>query len=164
MSSRHNGFTLLEVCLALMIGLLLITLAVPSVVSVLGEQRLKRSFDEFDRFVQDAKLKSERERRDYVMAWDDKGIKLAPAGSVDDAPRKGAAKDSDTNRFAFEKGQTFSLNRTAALTNHPTSEWIFWKSGICEPAQIAFQGNVGKWTVRYDPLTVRGVFLDSQVK
>jgi prepilin-type N-terminal cleavage/methylation domain-containing protein len=116
MLPRHKGFTLLEVCLALMIGLLLITLAVPSIMGVLGEQRLKHSFEAFDRFVQDAKMKSVHERRDYVMAWDDKGITLVSAGATDDAEKKGSRNDAGSNRFVFDKGQSYSLQRTAALT------------------------------------------------
>jgi len=164
MYPRTNGFTLLEICLALMIGLFLITLAVPSILGVLGEQRLKRSYEAFDRFVQNAKMKSVRERRDYLMTWDKQGISLVSAESVADAARKSANDDAKSNRFVFGKEESYSLERTAALAGHPTAEWIFWKSGICEPVRIAFQGEVGKWTVRYDPLTVRGTFLDSQVK
>jgi len=164
MSPRKNGFTLLEICLALMIGLLLITLAVPSVMGVLAEQRLKRSFEVFDVFVQSAKLKSVHERRDYVMAWDEKGITLKPAGEAQGTAGRNIDEDVKAEQFTFEKGQIYALERPAALSAHPANEWIFWKSGICEPAQIVFQGNGGKWTVRYDPLTARGLFLDSETK
>ena len=147
-----------------MIGLFLITLAVPSILGVLGEQRLKRSYEAFDRFVQNAKMKSVRERRDYLMTWDKKGISLVSAESADDAAKKSADDDPKSNRFLFGKEESYSLERTAALTGHPAGEWVFWKTGICEPARIAFQGDAGKWTVRYDPLSVRGTFMDSQVK
>ena len=164
MHFRGNAFTLLEICLALMIGLLLITLAVPGIVSALAERRLKHSFEVFDGFVQNARLKSVREHQDLSMAWDEKGVTLASANLAHGTADRSGTEPSETERFVFEDGQKYVLERPAALVKYPPGEWIFWKNGICEPAQISFQGSAGKWTVRYDALTASGVFLDSEVK
>ena len=162
MLSRQNGFTLLEICLALMIGLLLITLAVPSVMHAMAEQRLRRSFETFDTFVQDIRMRSIREQHDLVMRWDEKSITVA-AASADQYP---ADKDDAAapETFVFDRSDHYTLARPAALKNDPMSEWTFWKSGVCEPAEISFHGTVGKWLVRYDALTGRGVFLESGVE
>lgn len=149
MLSRQNGFTLLEICLALMIGLLLITLAVPSVARTMAEQKLKHSFESFDAFVQDARMTSIREQREVTLRWSEKDVSIA---SVGDGVR----------RFSFAKGDTYALERTAALISNAPQAWTFWKSGLCEPALISFHGRGGTWKVRYDPLTARGVFLESQ--
>ncbi len=157
--SRRSGFTLLEICLALFIGMMLITIAVPSIVSLLAEQRLKTSFDEFDTFVRTARSKSISERRPYSMIWEEDGITLVP----------GERRDTDDpaappERFVFEEGETFALERPSALMKKPPGEWVFWRSGLCEQAVVSFAGEAGKWSVRYDPLTVRATFLDSEVK
>ena len=157
--SHRAGFTLLEICLALFIGLMLITIAVPSIAAVLAEQRMKASFEEFDRFVRLAREKSITERRGYAMVWDGKGLALRPLESRDTDDR-----EVGPDRFDFEEGETFTLDRPSALIKKPPGEWVFWRSGLCEQAVVSFAGEAGSWSVRYDPLTVRATFLDSEVK
>jgi hypothetical protein len=41
----------------------------------------------------------------------------------------------------------------AALAKKTPAEWIFWESGVCEPARISFAGSAGKWTAEYSPLS-----------
>ena len=156
---RRASFTLLEICLALFISLLLITLAVPSIVALLAEQRLKSSFDEFDGFVRTARERSMTERRTYAMSWAEDGIVLLPVERRDtDDPK------AEPERFVFGKGESFALERPSALMKKPPAEWIFWRSGVCEEALVSFAGEAGSWSVRYDPLTTHATFLDSEVK
>lgn len=153
--SRRAGFTLIEICLALLIGMCLIALAVPSISGMFREQRLRRSFESFDRFVRSAQLKSITERRSYVMVWNKENIELVPVEAAETEP-------AEPEQFAFEEDQVFTIERPAALMKKPVAEWIFWKSGTCEPAVISFSGPAGKWAVDYNPLTARGIFLSSE--
>ena len=156
---RRAGFTLLEICIALFIGMLLITIAVPSVMAMLAEQRLKASFEKFDGFVRTARERSITERRTYAMAWEEKGVTLLPVERRDtDDP------DAEPERFVFEEGESFTLERPSALMKKPPGEWVFWRSGLCEETVVSYAGEAGSWRVHYDPLTVRGTFLDSEVK
>lgn len=139
-----------------MIAALLITLAVPSIAGMLAERRLKQSFERFDAMVTEARRKSITEQRAYALAWMKDGIALAPADSAEFSTPK-----SGTTNFTFAKDESFRLRRPAALLKDAPAEWMFWPSGLCEPAQIAFQGKAGSWVVRYDPLTTRGTFLES---
>lgn len=156
---RNAGFTLLEICLALLIGLMIIVLAVPSVAGLLAEQRLKQSFERFDRLVSQARLRSAAEQRAYVLAWDRTGIALLPAERLGKSESAGAEA-----RLDFEEKAEFQLRRTAALTRNPAAEWTFWGNGTCEPAEVSFQSDAGSWLVRYDALTGRGTFLKSDVR
>ena len=156
--SRRAGFTLLEICLALAIGVMIILLAVPSISGLLAEQRLKESFERFDQLVAAAKLKSVTEQRTYALAWDRKGIALRALGTHESGSDEGAE-----NRLVFEKDESFEFLRPAALLKDAPSEWVFWRNGTCEPAQISFHGKAGSWLVNYDPLTARGTFLNSAV-
>jgi type II secretory pathway pseudopilin PulG len=156
--SRRAGFTLLEICLALAIGVMLILLAVPSISGLLAEQRLKQSFERFDQLVAVAKLKSMTEQRTYTLAWDHKGIAVRALGT-----RDSGNEDDAENRLVFEKDESFELIRPGALLKDAPSEWAFWRNGICEPAQISFHGQAGSWLVSYDPLTARGTFVNSAV-
>jgi type II secretory pathway pseudopilin PulG len=155
--SRRAGFTLLEICLVIMIMLLLVGLAVPSVRGLFAEQRLKQSFERFDDFVRRTQMRAVTERRAMVMIWDGEGITVQP----DDPTAEDSAAEGDY--FPFSEG-TFALERPAALEKKPPVEWLFWRSGTCEPAIIHFEGDAGAWSVQYDPLTVRAAFLDQEVQ
>lgn len=157
-ASRRAGFTLLELCLALLIGSMLILLAVPSISGMLAEHRLKESFERFDKLVATARRISVTEQRTCTLAWDKGGITLRSAG-----PGSAPAEPGAAYRLAFRNGESFELRRPASLQQNAPAEWAFWGHGICEPAQIAFQGPAGHWLVRYDPLTARGTFLQSEL-
>jgi type II secretory pathway pseudopilin PulG len=145
---RKNGFTLLEICLAIFIAVLLVTLAVPSMSGLLAERKLKRSFESFDALARDAQAQSLTERRAYVIAWDAKGLALRPQQPRNAGEEQGA-------RLDFADKETFDLNLPAALVPKPRREWIFWPTGTCEPATVFYHGAAGAWTADYDPLTVR---------
>ena len=155
--SRRAGFTLLEICLVIMIMLLLVGLAVPSMRGLFAEQNLKQSFEQFDDFVRRTHLRAATERRAMVMIWDGEGITVQP----DEPTENDTAGEADY--FAFADG-TFALERPAALEKKPPVEWLFWRSGTCEPAIIHFEGKAGNWSVQYDPLTVHATFLEQEVK
>lgn len=158
MLSLHKGFTLLEVCLALLIGLMLMLLAVPSVAGLLAEQRLQRSYERFDELVAAARLRSNSEQRSYALVWERDGIILIS----DDSKGQSPGEQSHV-QLPFEKGETYGLRRPVALTANPPPSWIFWPNGTCEPAVISYRGKAGSWEVSYDPLTARGRFQKSSV-
>ena len=155
---RTSGFTLIEICLAVAIGLLIVTMMVPSVSGLFAEQKLKRSFEDFDKFVRTAQLKSVTERRDYVMLFEEDGISLEPANPTEEDAT------AEMDHFALADGADIALERPVALQKNPPMEWSFWKSGTCEPAVVSYKGEAGTWVVKYEPLTARGTFLEQQVK
>lgn len=156
--SRSHGFTLLEILLALCIGLLLITIAIPSVSGMLREQKLKQSFEEFDEFVRQAQTRSVTERRTYAMVWDETGIDLRVADTTRDE------SEPEKTRFSFEEGAEWALDRPAALVKKPVWEWPFWRSGTCEPVVVHYRGSAGTWSVEYSGLTAQGRFIAMEVK
>ena len=155
--TRRDGFTLLEICLVIAIVLLISTIAIPSVSGLFAEQRLRKTFEQFDDFVRRTQLRAVSERRAMVMIWDGEGITVQP----DEPKEDDSAGEGDY--FAFTDG-TFGLERPAALEKKPAVEWLFWRSGTCEPAIIRFVGAAGNWIVQYDPLTVHAAFLDQEIK
>ncbi len=156
---RNAGFTLLEIFLALAIGVMIIMLSVPSISGLLAEQRLKRSFERLDALVSTARVRSTSEQRGYALVWDREGITLV----AEKRAESGGTPETPEERLVFEDEESFELRRPAALMKTPPDEWIFWSNGICEPAEILYQGSNGKWLVRYDPLTARGIFVESEI-
>ena len=143
--------------MAVAIAMLVIGMAVPSVQSVLNEQDLKRSWEQFDDLVRKAQTKAVSERRAYVLVWQKDAIALEPY-----EPQE-SDYDTEPERFPINDGQSFLLERPAAMDKKPPAEWIFWRSGICEPALITYEGPEGLWKAEYNPLTGRGTMIDQVI-
>jgi Tfp pilus assembly protein FimT len=145
---RSSAFTLIEIAISVAILPMMLLLAVPSLNGVLADRRLRRSLDEFNKFVQQAQEHSMTEHRPYVLAWGRDRVDLRP-----EAPEKDEAPIAV---YELARGEAIQLNLPAALLRDIPAEWIFWPSGNCEPATIAYKGANGAWTAKYSPLTARG--------
>jgi len=145
----RNGFTLIEIAIAVLIMMVLLLLAVPSLSGVMADRRLKRSLDELNALVRQAQARSVTERRSYLLVWGKDNIALLPAES-----RKGES-DKPIMVLKLHKGDAFKLSLPVALEKDPPAAWVFWPSGNCEPAMVTFRGNDGGWTAIYSALTAR---------
>lgn len=144
-----RAFTLIEIVISIFILLLLLTLAIPSLNGVLADRRLQRSLDEFNDLVNQARERSVAEHRAYLVVVNTKTIEVRPEVFV-----KG---DAPTPTAALQLSRTDGVKLTlpAALMKDPPAEWIFWPSGICEPAIVQFISRNGTWTANYYALGAR---------
>ena len=145
----RRGFTLLELAIAVVLIVLLMMLAVPSMSGVMADHRLRRSLDGFNAIVREAQQRSLAERRPYLVAWGDGRIEVRPEGLMkgeDPAPAVS---------LKIAKNESFRISFPAALVDDAPPEWIFWPSGNCEPAVVSYSGRDGKWTAKYSALTAR---------
>jgi Tfp pilus assembly protein FimT len=146
---NSRAFTLIEIVIAIVIMMLLITMAVPSMMGVLADKRLRRSLDSFNDLVYQAQAHSLAEHRSYLIVWTNDGIVVRPeivTKGDDPAP---------VAELPLQKNESITLNLTAALMREPPAEWIFWPTGTCEPATIKYVSRDGTWDARYSPLTAR---------
>jgi prepilin-type N-terminal cleavage/methylation domain-containing protein len=155
---RRNGFTLIEITIAVVILMVVLLVAVPSLTGVLADRRLRKSLDDMNRLVFQAQEHSMKERRPYLIVWRNKQFALRPEGFVRGEDRKPIAT------LNFQKGESFKLSFPAAIEEEPPSEWIFWPSGNCEPAVVTFRGASGAWKAKYSPLTARPELLNYAVR
>jgi len=146
---RPEGFTLIELAIAVVILLLLMTLAVPSVQGVMADRRLRRSLDQFNAIVREARERSVTERRAYLVVWDKGKIGLRP-----EALNRGE-RPEPVLKWKLAKGESVGIKFPAALAEDPPAEWIFWPSGNCEPVEITYRGKDGTWSANYSALTGR---------
>lgn len=146
---RFRAFTLIEIALSIFILLLLLVLAVPSLSGVIANRRLKQSLDSFNQIVRQAQEHSVTERRPYLIVWGKNSVWLRPEVLAEDEEEK------PTTVFRLGKGSWLRLSLPAALTEKHPAEWVFWPSGICEPATVQFKGPAGTWTANYSPLTAQ---------
>ncbi len=156
--SRRHGFTLLEIVIALVIALMLVTLAVPGITGLLRERDLQRTFEGFDDLVRTAQERAVAEGRGFRIVFSETGALLEPSD-----PREEDAS-AEVEQYAIGEGETLTIKRPAALVKDPPAEWPFWRSGCCEPVFVSYSGKAGSWTAEYDALTIRGKIVDQDVK
>ena len=148
------GFTLIEIVTVTAIAVLIMLLAVPSLTGVLADKRLRRTLDSFNDLVREAQERSVTEHRSYLMVWSDKEVVLQPEVFGKDE------KEKPTAIFPVKRNNALKLLLPAALRKDPPAQWIFWPSGICEPAIVEFTGPEGEWKASYSPLTARPQLLN----
>lgn len=157
MNRREAGFTLLEICLAVCIALMIVLIAVPSVRGAMKEQQLHATFEAFDKLVHKAQARSIDERRTYALVWEKEGVQLVPMESKDGE----AAGPQETLPMGDEV--KYAIERPAAMGKEPDPIWTFWRSGVCEPAIIRYKGPSGSWMAKYDALTAHGTMIQEDV-
>jgi prepilin-type N-terminal cleavage/methylation domain-containing protein len=146
---REEGFTLLELAIAIFIMVIVMMMAIPSLNGVLADRRLRRSLDAFNGMVRQAQERSVTERRSYLIMWRDGKVGLRPEGLM-----KG--EDSEpVAMLTLARGESMKIAFPAAMIEDPPAEWIFWPSGNCEPAVVSYRGRDGGWTANYSALTGR---------
>ncbi len=146
---RRAGFTLVELAIAVVILVLLMMLAVPSMNGVLADRRLRRSLDGFNAVVREAHERSVAERRAYLVVYFDGKVGLRPEGLLKGEDPEPVVK------LKLAKNESLQISFPAALVEDPPAEWIFWPSGNCEPAQVSYRSRNGSWTASYSALTAR---------
>jgi type II secretory pathway pseudopilin PulG len=146
------GFTLLELCIAIFIGVMIILAAIPSVSGVIEDQRAKKLFNQFDDLARAASHHAITERRPYVLEWDDTGVFMRPLEPVNEDEAQG------TQRVDFGDKLAPDLTLPASLEKHPPRIWTFWPSGTCEPAVVVCHVPASPWTATYNPLTEQAAF------
>jgi hypothetical protein len=104
--------------------------------------------------VRQAHERSLAEHRAYLIVWNDVQISLQPAAFLKTEPHE----PIDTMPIARQ--EKWRLELPAALSKKVPAEWIFWESGVCEPARIRFASDDGSWTTEYSPLSGLGEIIN----
>ena len=155
---RQDGFTLIEMAIAIVILLMVFTLAVPSLQGVLADKRLRRSLDNVNSLVRLAQQKSISEHRSYLIIMRDKQFAVRAEGLMRGEGRGPIAT------LPWKKGESYSLDLPAAIEENPPAAWVFWSTGTCEPAVVSYQSNDGAWVAKFSALTARPEILKYAVR
>ncbi|MGC3990371.1 MAG: hypothetical protein QM796_11960 [Chthoniobacteraceae bacterium] len=161
------AFTLIEIMLAVCIGLLVVTIAVPSITGVFAEQQLHQSYDQFIDLAQTAQTRAMDEHQAYVIKWDDQTLTLEPAAAISEveATQGGSVAGTPTptptptssptgiTSISIQSGELYDVTFPAALESVDQKQWTFWPTGTCEPASITYKGAHGTWQADFDALT-----------
>lgn len=145
------GFTLIEVCVSILIVVVIMGMAVPSLSGVLAERRLRASYDGLAGLATEAQRRSVVERKTYLLAWDRDGrVRMFP----EELPAKERRAVSPA---PLPDGARYALRSDDGEGADPR-EWAFFPTGNCEPATVRCEAPTGTWEASFNALTVRGTF------
>src|SRR5207247_7543527 len=109
-SIKRRAFTLIEIIIAVAILTVVLLMAVPSLIGVLADRRLRASLDQFNNLVRQAQERSVSEHRPYLIVWGDKDVVVQPEAFMKDEEKTPVAT------LAVEHGSALTLNLPAALS------------------------------------------------
>lgn len=163
MLRSRAGFTLIEIMLAVAIAVIIMAVAIPSMSGLSSERQLRDTFEQFDALARKAQIRSVSEQRSYVLVWQPGAILLQPNEPTPEERMGGAETDSE--QIAIGESEKWTLERPASLLPpaDTPAEWIFWRSGTCEPVFVTYEGPYGWWRAQYNPLTGRGDIVEQAV-
>ena len=155
------GFTLLEISMVVVIGLMILGLAMPGMRGVFAEQRLRERMEQFEGFVARASTLARDTKREVRIRWEPEGLRIVTEA---DPTEEGAALGVGEDFLSLEKEEVVLLKGVAARDLEPLSEWSFWKEGVREPVEVAYDGPVGSWQLRFGALVFEPDLLQLQAR
>ena len=164
MLRARAGFTLVELMLAVAIAIIILMMALPSLSGISAERRLRETFEKFDAFARQAQIKAVSEQRSWVMVWQPEGIILQPDAPTPEELQAGGADGGEPIPVGEDEKWTLTRPATLLPPQQTPQEWIFWRSGTCEPVLVTYEGPDGWWTAQYNPLTGRGEVTDQELR
>ena len=147
--SNALGFTLLEISLAVVIGLMMLSLAMPSMRGLFAEQRLRERMEQFNQFVGRATELARSSKMEVRLRWEEGGIRMVPEQDLNE---DGSVREEGWDFFGLDKEESLVLARTVARDPKAFAEWSFWPEGIREPVELAYAGPGGSWELRFGAL------------
>ncbi len=138
----RRGFTLLEVCVAMTIGLLIIGFATLGISSIQDEQRLRRLASGIESTVRESLQQAVTEHRHVFIEFSN-GQLVAPA-----------QHGKKSGVFAFDG--TLSIRRYGEKKFRAPRRgevWQFAADGLCEPIELRITQSNGVVEMSFDPLT-----------
>jgi type II secretory pathway pseudopilin PulG len=127
--NQESAFTLIEVCIAMSIGMLIMGVAVLGITGVQEEQRLRESAAMVESTARDALLKAISDHRP---------VQLSLASGL--AGVSGSVEVKRYGERAFRKAASDEI-------------WEFSPTGVCEPIELRITSESGTIELGFDPLT-----------
>lgn len=126
--TQESGFTLLEVCIAMTIGMLILGVAVLGVTGVQDEQKLRESAAIIESTARNSLLQAISEHRPVQLSF---GSGLGGGGNI------------EVKRYGENKYRKPDADEA----------WEFSPTGVCEPVEIRITSTTGTIEMGFDPLT-----------
>ena len=170
--SRH-GFTLIEICIVLLILGLLLGVLAPGIQSAFTEQTLRNDARELSLMVKTAMLRTAEEHRTYTLDLTDTSLTLTPLGEVskdsdkttatassvpssDASTDDAIAPESTTETWHLNAQNQLLLPNSKAgrdwLPIH-SAQWVFRPGELCPATAVCFVRGEARLQMSFNPLT-----------
>ena len=162
-AKARRGFTLLEICIVLLILGILMGVIAPGMQSALAEAGLRADARQLSLMVKTAMLQSVEEHRVYVLDLSEKDLSLGPIAPP--APDEEKTPDPDQPlEQAQDSTQTWPVDSHNKLllpdpksTGHwqliQSAQWIFRPGELCPASTICFTRGEARLEVTFNALT-----------
>ncbi len=135
--------------MAVAIGMLMLSLAMPSLRGLFAEDRLRERMRQFDEFAGKAADLARTSRKEVRLCWEPEGVRMVQQETSTEGSE---ALQTGGDFFTFAKDEEFILNRIAARDPKAAWEWSFWPEGVREPVEVYYKGLGGSWSERFGAL------------
>ncbi len=155
----RRGFTLLEMCIVLLLIALLAATAMPALSSAFNERALRDDSHGFSLLVKTAMIRSNEEQRPYILSLNGKDLVLAPGAAAGDesatTPPPSSAPDDASGT---EQTLANALKFPDATKEHtwdalPAVSWTFEPNGLCPLPRVRFERGASYIELGFNALT-----------
>jgi prepilin-type N-terminal cleavage/methylation domain-containing protein len=152
----RRGFTLLELCIVLLIMAILLGVMAPAIHSVFVESALRADARQLSFLVRTAMLQSGDEHRGYVLDLTASSLDLHPAatGPAADAPAGDAPDASATYQLdAADKLYVPDPKKKSAWIRMPATSWTFQPGELCPATRVRMMRGKAWLEMNFNALT-----------
>lgn len=158
-----QGFTLLEMCIVLLILGILMTVIAPGMQSAFAEAGIRSDAHELSLMIKTAMLQSVEEHRAYVMDLSETSLSLGPIAPAPENGQIPADPDQPLAQLG-ESTQTWPLDsKNLLLFPDPkarghwqkirSAQWVFRPGQLCPATSICFTRGEARLEVTFNALT-----------
>ena len=165
--SQSRAFTLIELCVVLLILALLAAAAMPSMESAFKERALRDDAHQFSMMVKTAVIQSEEQQRPYQLTLDGKSLVLMPVRNVISNENSGgddgsaARPDSNDDRtdayvdsWTLGTGLKFpDATKKDTWESLSTGRWVFQPRGLCPLPRVRLEQGSAYLEMSFNALT-----------
>ncbi len=164
-SARNRGgpaaFTLIEVCLAMFIVVLVIGIGLPFATGIGRESQLRDPAGELKKMALTARRRAVTEQKPVEILLENKRYVLRDAIFEDPKAQRGKI-ESETDEEAISiydlpRGVSYSVKRwdETKFARKTDARWRFLPTGLCEPITVHFNRDMDFIEFSFNPLTAQ---------
>jgi prepilin-type N-terminal cleavage/methylation domain-containing protein len=149
---QKSGFTLLELCIVILIIVVMVGATAPVISGFSTEQQLRDPIRQLQLYSKTARRLAVHEGRDYEIQFNQKDFSI-----IASLPPKedGTKRKSFSKTYQIKRGNEFFIQRwmSPKWRKPEKDRWVFVPSGLCEPLKVRVTRGKAWLECSFHPLT-----------